>query len=163
MLRMPSCITAVDLIRIPSWWISQTDLKCFPSTRSHKVFDKFSRFPVWTASYQGWKRFQDELIHSQTCWCQGSLGSVSDLEPHPHPTEGEEGWVPCTRSKKREREITDPILALVLAAFSGTNHFFTADHSSVWKKLSLFWCLLEMKRNVWGFYCTSYREVLWQC
>lgn len=54
----------------------------------------------------------------------------------PGPTQGEEGWIPNTQSTNWEGEVTDPILAL--AAFSGTNHFFTAGHSSVGKNLAFF-------------------------
>lgn len=107
--------------------------------------------------------FQDEL----TRWYQGSLGSVSGLEPPPGPAEGGEGWIPSTQSTNWEGEMADPILAL--AAFSGTNHSFTASFlhhhfftaSQCWEKLSLlFLCLLEIRWNVWGFCHISCGEVL---
>lgn len=43
--------------------------------------------------------------------------------------------------------MTNPIIALVLVAFGGSNHLFTADYSMVWKNLA-FLCLLEIKLHV---------------
>lgn len=99
------------------------------------MFDTYPRFPGQQCSTK-FKMLQGELTHSQTCWCLGSLGSVSDQEPPPHPTQGEEGWIPYTQNTRWEGEMTDLILAL--AAFGGTYHFFTTDHSSVGKNLAFF-------------------------